>query len=190
MALMRTIRGNEAIGPTISDSADITMALSKIRVRFENRPVLDDISDGVDDQLFPIDDQRFSHVAPSGTGWGAVLTVVATDESSAPEIAQREAARIRFLGEHFHEDDEVWFFLHGHATFVLCGNTDENIYALLCGPGDFICLPAGIRHRFDMGKLPNFRALRFYRTEPGFVGEFTDTEVPSFLQVLDCLRVQ
>jgi 1,2-dihydroxy-3-keto-5-methylthiopentene dioxygenase len=172
----------------ISDQLEIAKTLSTIQVRFENRPVIDDIANGSDGQLISIDDARIAHVAPRDPGWSVVLSLVSINSNDSTEVAQSNAARIKFLGEHFHEEDELWFFLEGYATFLLQSDVGE-VYAVVCGRGDLICLPAGIRHRFDMGKLPKYRAMRFFRTDPGFVGKFTDKAMPSYLQALDDLKM-
>jgi 1,2-dihydroxy-3-keto-5-methylthiopentene dioxygenase len=189
MAVMQVISDNgDSVSPLISDQAEIARVLSKTRVRFENQPILDDIANGVDGQLLSAEDVRIAHVAPKGPNWSAEFTEVKTNTNDRKDIELQEASRNKFLGEHYHEEDESWFFLEGCATFVLRGNADK-MYALACGPGDFICLPAGIRHRFDMGKSPNFRAVRFFLTDPGFVGTFTDEVIPTYLHILDDLRM-
>jgi len=77
-----------------------------------------------------------------------------------PDHPDREALRSKFLSEHTHADDEVRFFVEGRGLF--CLHIGHEVLQLVCERGDWIAVPAGIRHWFDMGERPNFCALRFF----------------------------
>lgn len=91
--------------------------------------------------------------------------------SVAPDHPDREAMRGKFLSEHRHAEDEVRYFEAGEGLFTL--RESGRIYAVRCGAGDMISVPAGMRHWFDMGPRPSFTAWRFFRTPDGWVGDFT-----------------
>ncbi|MCF4006151.1 cupin domain-containing protein [Corynebacterium uropygiale] len=85
---------------------------------------------------------------------------------------QAAAGRKKFLDEHTHSDDEVRYFVEGSGTFYL--HVGDDVYAVVCEKGDYLSVPEGATHWFDMGeKNPSFCAIRFFHDEEGWVGEFT-----------------
>lgn len=95
--------------------------------------------------------------------------------SMYPDHPQKEAARARFLAEHTHADFETRFFVDGQGMFYV--RKDGKVYALLCTRGDLINLPANTTHWFDMGPKPFFKAIRFFTTPEGWVGNFTGDDI-------------
>jgi 1,2-dihydroxy-3-keto-5-methylthiopentene dioxygenase len=96
--------------------------------------------------------------------------------------AKAAAARVKFLEEHTHAEDEVRFFVEGAGLFYL--RLGEEVSLILCEAGDLLSVPAGTRHWFDMGRDPSFCAIRFFQNPDGWVGKFTGDPVarsfPSF----------
>jgi len=80
-------------------------------------------------------------------------------------------ARKKFLSEHTHGEDEVRFFVDGSGMFYI--HSQGNVYMMLCTKGDFINLPAGTTHWFDMGPKPFFKAIRVFNNPEGWVATFT-----------------
>ena len=95
--------------------------------------------------------------------------------SIAPDNPQREAMRAKFLDEHFHQEDEVRFFVAGSGLFTL--HVDGKVYELLCEAGDLVAVPDRMTHWFDMGPEPSFVAIRFFTEPDGWVGHFTGTDI-------------
>ncbi len=95
--------------------------------------------------------------------------------SIAPDNPDREQMRGKFLDEHFHEEDEVRFFVAGSGLFTL--HVDDKVYEVLCEAGDLIGVPDGTTHWFDMGPEPSFVAIRFFTKPDGWVGHFTGTDI-------------
>ncbi len=91
---------------------------------------------------------------------------------SSPNI---EEARKKFLGEHIHTEDEVRFFVDGSGMFYV--HAVGKVFMLLCTKGDFINLPAGTTHWFDMGPKPFFKAIRVFNNPEGWVGKFTGSDI-------------
>lgn len=81
------------------------------------------------------------------------------------------ALRQRFLAEHTHADAEIRYFLGGSGLFYIRG--EKGHFALLCEAGDWIVVPAGVRHFFDAGEQPDFDALRLFSVPQGWEAEFT-----------------
>ena len=95
--------------------------------------------------------------------------------SIAPDNANREEMRRKFLDEHFHKEDEVRFFVAGSGLFTL--HVDDRVYEVLCEAGDLISVPDSTKHWFDMGPEPSFVAIRFFKEPEGWVGHFTGTDI-------------
>ena len=95
--------------------------------------------------------------------------------SIAPDNPQRDTMRAKFLDEHFHQEDEVRFFVAGSGLFTL--HVDGKVFEVLCEAGDLIAVPDRMTHWFDMGPEPSFVAIRFFTEPDGWVGHFTGTDI-------------
>ena len=95
--------------------------------------------------------------------------------SIAPDNPNREQMRRKFLDEHYHQEDEVRFFVAGSGLFTL--HVDGKVYELLCEAGDLVSVPDRMTHWFDMGPEPSFVAIRFFTEPDGWVGHFTGTDI-------------
>lgn len=88
-----------------------------------------------------------------------------------PTHPDRINLREKFLAEHIHKEDEVRFFVEGCGLF--CLHINDEVLQILCERNDWISIPAGTKHWFDMGANPNFSAIRFFNNPDGWVAEFT-----------------
>lgn len=141
--------------------------LSEVGVRFEqwstlsllpNTPIIED------DVL-----KMFSHeINQVKDKFGYTQVDVATMK---PNDAFSISVRGRYLSEHTHEEDEVRFFLAGKVLVYL--HINQKIHILECMKGDFIIIPAGIRHWMDIGPKPNFSVIRWFNSKKAFVNDFT-----------------
>jgi 1,2-dihydroxy-3-keto-5-methylthiopentene dioxygenase len=102
-----------------------------------------------------------------------------------PDHPDRAALRQKFLAEHTHSEDEVRFFVEGRGLF--CLHLGEEVLQLLCEQDDWIAVPAGTRHWFDMGPEPRFCALRFFENPEGWVAQFTGDPIAERFPLLDGL---
>lgn len=102
-----------------------------------------------------------------------------------PDHPDRQALRHRFLAEHTHSEDEVRFFVEGQGLF--CLHLGDEVLQLLCQRQDFLRVPAGTRHWFDMGSAPQFTAIRFFDNPEGWVAEFTGDPIAAHYPLLDPL---
>lgn len=109
--------------------------------------------------------------------------------SLAPDHPQKQAMRQKFLSEHTHSDFEVRFFVEGSGLFFL--HVGDKVYAILCEQGDLISVPAHTKHWFDMGENPEFKCIRLFTTEDGWIAEYTGDTIaerfPTFDQYLTTL---
>jgi len=95
--------------------------------------------------------------------------------SLRPDNPNKVEMRGKFLAEHIHHDFEIRFFVDGSGLFYL--HVDGKIYMILCEAGDLISVPANTTHWFDMGENPNFKCIRFFTTDNGWVGDFTGSDI-------------
>ena len=106
----------------------------------------------------------------------------------APDHPDRQALRQKFLAEHTHSEDEVRLFVEGQGLF--CLHLGDEVLQVLCEADDWIAVPAGTKHWFDMGPAPRFCALRFFNNPQGWVAEFTGDPIASRYPGLDQLPSQ
>ena len=135
---------------------------------------------------------------PAGADQQAVLTAYATEIARVqargtyptvdairmtPDHPDREALRRKFLAEHTHSEDEVRFFVEGRGLF--CLHIGDEVLQVLCEADDWISVPAGTRHWFDMGSSPHFCAIRFFDNPEGWVAQFTGDAIAERYPLLD-----
>ena len=116
-------------------------------------------------------------------GQGGYATVDAI--RMAPNHPDRAALRQKFLAEHVHSEDEVRFFVEGRGLF--CLHIGAEVLQLICEQNDWIAVPAGTKHWFDMGEAPQFCALRFFNNSEGWVANFTGDPIGEHYPLLDAL---
>lgn len=85
-----------------------------------------------------------------------------------------EDLRQKFLKEHTHDEDEVRFFVDGEGEFFF--HLDQ-VFSLHCVRGDFISVPKGYKHWFDLAPKYRVKAIRVFQTKEGWVARYTDSEV-------------
>jgi 1,2-dihydroxy-3-keto-5-methylthiopentene dioxygenase len=113
-----------------------------------------------------------------------LVDAVQLHPSDDPEFAEKAAgARAKFLNEHTHAEEEIRFFSQGSGVFYL--HVEGRVLAMLCTEGDLISVPELTTHWFDMGTRPDFTALRFFRTDDGWVGEFTGSDIATRFATAD-----
>ncbi len=92
-----------------------------------------------------------------------------------PDHPKKEELRRKFLDEHTHSDFEVRYFVYGDGVFYL--HPDDRVYVVHCEGGDLISVPPNTPHWFDMGDNPNFKCIRLFTTEEGWVANYTGSDI-------------
>ncbi len=121
-------------------------------------------------------------------GFKSVDVISLNHNDSADSAANDDATslnkiRNKFLSEHIHSDDEVRFFIEGQGLF--CVHVNNKVYQILCTRGDFISVPANTKHWFDMGTKPEFKCIRFFSDEAGWVADYTGDSIATRFPLLD-----
>jgi len=86
-----------------------------------------------------------------------------------------EAIRAKFLSEHTHAEDEVRFFVDGEGEFFFNLPERKEVFSLLCQKGDFISVPKGYTHWFDLAPNYHVKAIRVFQTPEGWVANYTNS---------------
>jgi 1,2-dihydroxy-3-keto-5-methylthiopentene dioxygenase len=86
-----------------------------------------------------------------------------------------ELIRAKFLSEHTHSEDEVRFFVDGEGQFYFHLQERSEVFKLLCEKGDFISVPKGVTHWFDLAPKYFVKAIRVFQTQEGWVANYTQS---------------
>lgn len=86
-----------------------------------------------------------------------------------------ELIRAKFLSEHTHSEDEVRFFVDGEGQFYFHLKERSEVFKLLCEKGDFISVPKGVTHWFDLAPKYYVKAIRVFQTQDGWVANYTQS---------------
>jgi 1,2-dihydroxy-3-keto-5-methylthiopentene dioxygenase len=184
MSLLRiaSAEGPSRIVREARDERSIAAALGAHGVRFERWPRLPSLPPGAGQPAVLTAYQReVERLQDEGVKTVDVVRL-GGDAADAEFRAKAALARLKFLEEHTHGEDEVRFFVEGRGLFYL--RLGDEIHMVLCEAGDLLWVPSGTRHWFDMGTLPSFCAIRFFQNPDGWVGKFTGEPIarrfPSF----------
>lgn len=162
-------QGGEAIERT-QDPARIAEVLATINVRYERWQASRPLTPAADQtEVIDVYQEEIDRLMTQ-YGFQSVDVV-----SLRPDNPNKAAMRAKFLDEHIHSDFEVRFFVDGQGLFYL--HTVGSVYAVLCQAGDLISVPAGARHWFDMGENPDFKCIRLFSDESGWVAQYTGDSI-------------
>ncbi|MEA5473664.1 acireductone dioxygenase [Synechococcus sp. CCY9201] len=160
------------------DERLIQRALAERGIRFERWPARQDLPDQAGQaQILSLYAAEIARVQQGGT-YPTVDAIRIT-----PDHPDRDSLRQKFLQEHTHSEDEVRFFVEGRGLF--CLHLGDEVVQILCERNDWIAVPAGTRHWFDMGEAPSFCALRFFNNPEGWVAQFTGDPIADRYPRLD-----
>jgi 1,2-dihydroxy-3-keto-5-methylthiopentene dioxygenase len=163
-----------------SDPAEIGRELERRGIRFERWPARAALEPGATEaSILATYAPEIARVQASGR-YPTVDAIRLT-----PDHPDRVALRRRFLAEHTHSEDEVRFFVEGRGLF--CLHLGDEVLQLICERDDWIAVPAGTRHWFDMGPEPDFCALRFFEDPAGWVATFTGDPIAERYPLLEGL---
>ncbi len=95
--------------------------------------------------------------------------------SLGPDHPKKDELRKKFLGEHTHSDDEIRFFVAGSGLFGL--HIGDEVVEITCETDDFLRVPAGTKHWFDMGPEPSFVCIRVFDSPDGWAADFTGDDI-------------
>jgi 1,2-dihydroxy-3-keto-5-methylthiopentene dioxygenase len=82
----------------------------------------------------------------------------------------------KFNREHWHEEDEVRFIIHGHGLFHIRPK-ESRVVPIEVEAGDLILLPKGMWHWFDLCADRQIRAIRLFQNPSGWTPYYTESGV-------------
>ncbi len=167
----------------IKDHAAIATQLKNIGVQFEQWQATQPLAAGADQAAVTAAYQASIDDLNAQYGFQLVDVV-----ALRPDHPDKASFRQKFLAEHTHADFEVRFFVEGSGLFYL--HVDDKVYLVLCEKGDLISVPANTTHWFDMGENPDFKCIRLFTTQDGWVGEFTGSDIATRFPDFDQLVAQ
>jgi 1,2-dihydroxy-3-keto-5-methylthiopentene dioxygenase len=175
MAVLRDTRHD-----TVStDYEEIAGRLARAGIAYEQwRPHEQLPADATHEQVLEAYEPEVSRIKADG-GYSTADVIDLT-----PETSGLEDMLGKFRSEHWHDEDEVRFIIEGSGVFHL--HTDDGVIALEVQPGDFVRVPRGTRHWFDLCKERRIRAIRLFQDKSGWVPQYTGSGVDRDYQPL-CL---
>ena len=103
---------------------------------------------------------------------GGYVTADVIDVSPAtPNLATMLA---KFSREHWHDEDEVRFIVHGRGLFHIHPSKGP-LTAIEVEAGDLIRVPRGTRHWFDLCGDRTIRAIRLFQDASGWTPHYTES---------------
>ena len=93
-----------------------------------------------------------------------------------PETPGLDAMLDRFNKEHRHTEDEVRFIVKGRGIFHICAD-DERVFSIQLDAGDWINVPRGTRHWFDLCEDRTIRAIRLFQDKAGWTPHYVEAGV-------------
>jgi len=98
-----------------------------------------------------------------------------------PRFPALDALLETFDRPHTHADDEVRFILEGAGLFGFF-NASGQEKVLHVRPGDYLRIPAGVEHRFNLAAQKRIKALRLFADTAGWVAQYTARSAPSLAE--------
>jgi len=182
LAIHRATAPDGAIPPSppwsTDDAERIQVELGRRGIRFERWPARPNLEEGATPEQILATYREQIALVQEGGSYPTVDAIRLT-----PNHPDKEVLRHKFLAEHIHSEDEVRFFVEGRGLF--CLHLGEEVLQLLCERNDWVAVPAGTRHWFDMGAEPHFCALRFFNDPQGWVAEFTGDGIAARFPLLE-----
>ena len=93
-----------------------------------------------------------------------------------PTTPGLDAMLAKFSREHWHDEDEVRFIVHGSGVFHVHPK-DGPIFSIEVVKGDMINVPQGTLHWFDLCEERTVRAIRLFLDAAGWTPHYTDSGV-------------
>jgi 1,2-dihydroxy-3-keto-5-methylthiopentene dioxygenase len=91
-----------------------------------------------------------------------------------PETPGLDAMLNKFNKEHWHDEDEVRFIVHGRGVFHIHPQ-EGPVFGIEVSKGDMIRVPRGTHHWFDLCSDRTIRAVRLFQDTSGWTPHYTET---------------
>ena len=102
-----------------------------------------------------------------------------------PQTPGLEVMLAKFNREHWHDEDEVRFIIHGRGLFHIRPREGQ-VAAIEVEAGDLIRVPRGTHHWFNLCSNREIRAIRLFQDPAGWAPNYTESGADAGYQPL-CL---
>ena len=92
-----------------------------------------------------------------------------------------DAMLAKFNREHWHDEDEVRFIIHGRGLFHIRPK-EGPVFSIEVEAGDLMLLPKGTWHWFDLCADREIRAIRLFQNPSGWTPYYTESGVDKTFQ--------
>lgn len=100
--------------------------------------------------------------------------VVADVVEINPRTPGLDAMLAKFKREHWHDEDEVRFVIHGHGVFHIRPRRGP-VTSIEVEAGDLIRVPRGTLHWFNLCSDMEIRAIRLFQDASGWTPRYTES---------------
>jgi len=170
-----TLRDEDRV---LNDAAEISAFLAPFGIWYRRFEGTDQLGESPTDQeILEAYKEPIEKLKAEG---GYVTADVINIKSETPGL---EAMLNRFNKEHFHDEDEVRFIVHGRGLFHI-HQQDGPVFSIEVVKGDMIRVPQGTHHWFDLCQDRTIRAVRLFQDMSGWTPHYTETGVDTRYQPL------
>ena len=159
------------------DPNEIKNELEKVDIRLEQWSTVENLAQASNDEIELKYKDEIQKVLKDNKFSSFDIVNVKPDLNGIDELKKK------FIPEHTHDDNEVRFFIDGEGLF--CVHANDRIYQILCQQGDYIAVPAQTKHWFDMGSKADFKCIRFFENESGWIAKYTGSEISTQYPLFD-----
>src|SRR5215475_3717537 len=156
---------------TLTNIDEITKTLATCGIDYErwtpSHPIADDAP--TEEVL-----QAYSEEIEDLKTRGGYVTADVIDVS--PATPGLDAMLAKFNREHWHDEDEVRFIIHGHGLFHVRPREGQ-VFSIQVEAGDLILLPKGTWHWFNLCAERRIRAIRLFQNPSGWTPYYTDSGI-------------
>jgi 1,2-dihydroxy-3-keto-5-methylthiopentene dioxygenase len=92
-----------------------------------------------------------------------------------PQTAGLAEMLSKFKREHWHDEDEVRFIVHGRGVFHVRPRSGP-VLSIEVTAGDLICVPKGTWHWFNLCSDLEIRAIRLFQKTEGWTPYYTESD--------------
>jgi 1,2-dihydroxy-3-keto-5-methylthiopentene dioxygenase len=165
---------------TLTDADEIKAHLAGVGIDYERWASTSALgSDPSDEELLAAYAPDIERLTAEG-GYTAVDVI-----DLSPDTPNLDVMLAKFSSEHWHDEDEVRLIIEGRGVFHL-NPSESEILAVEVRGGDFMRVPRGTKHWFDLCGERRIRAIRLFQDPAGWTPLYTHSDIDSDYQPL-CL---
>jgi len=132
-------------------------------------------ADAASEEILRVYSAEIDRLKASG---GYVTADVINVNAQTPNL---DAMLAKFSREHWHDEDEVRFIIHGSGLFHIHPKSSP-VMAIEVEAGDLIRVPRGTLHWFDLCSDRQIRAIRLFQDPSGWTPNYTGSGVDGQFQ--------